>query len=611
MPRDDIGSYYGAGPNEGFSGLPSYEQILANLGVAPPATLAEFAPPSQNWADPSWGTWGGGKSFRAPTELELARGSMPDAAKGAENDFAPSQQNAMLLKSLGFGGEALRDGAWTGEALRWLHSNGYQLGVGHAKGSESGGRPEYWGLIDSNGQFVQGQSDPTMTISDTPMEIATPFLMMLPAIAGIAAAGGTAAGAAGAGGASGGAGAAGGAGASGSIGTLGAAETGVTSLGSAWSPSALGIEAVAPSVSAGEIAALGSGIPSVAPSITDLALQGAMRGAVTGGAKSLVQGENPLTGAFQGALGGAVTGGIGGGVNAINPGGAGWINSGITGGITSAIGGGNPLIGAAGGALGSLASSVAQPAAQPAPTSGGDMDFGDVGGWFSDWNPDSLNLGTDIAGNVMPNIGGDLWNPTYADWVTNALFPQSDSGSGSGSGWFSNAVKGLLGGAASQPSTPNQGGSGLSQYGGLAALIGAGLGASQGGKTETSTRQTMMDPRFDPYVFGSGVNDETGILGAAKKLWQDNRSGINPVMQAGLDMQRSALQDPAYGQAFQQMRTQGMGLLNQPIASNPFTAPAGAPGGPAARAGGVGGLLGGGYADRAKALMASGRGLLG
>lgn len=543
---------------------------------------------NRDWSGLDWGT--------AASLIPMGRASWDpdmDVGKVARGNF-DTQANAALLASLS--GNAANP-------LDYLASQGYSVGVGHEPGTSPGGRPEYWGLIDPQGSFVQGQTDPAMTLSDTMMDNITPFLMMLPAVAGIAAAGAGAAG--------GGVGAA--AGGSGGVGSLGAAADGLTALGSSWSPQALGLTGgIAPGVTSAELAALSSSLPSLAPSITDLAIQGAMRGAVTGGVKGLVSGQNPLESALQGAIGGGLTGGIGGGVNAINPGGAGWINSGITGGITSAIGGGNPLAGAIGGAAGPLASSAMSSINQP--TAGGSMDFGNL---FSDWSPDNLN--TDLTGltgfgftSDLPTFsGGGLWNPEFSDWAS----VLSGGGEGGGTSTWLDTLKGWL-----APVADGSGGTKPNPVGmGLATLLGTGFGAASGGKTETSTRQTVMDPRFDPFVFGSGIDDDTAILGHARNLWLSNPSGINPTMQQGLDMQRAALTDPAYGQSYQQMRNLGTSLMGGGVAANPFStgqASLGQPAGllaqqPTAQAGGVGGLLGGSNEDRAKALIAAGRGLLG
>lgn len=149
-------------------------------------------------------------------------------------------------------------------------------------------------------------------------------------------------------------------------------------------------------------------------------------------------------------------------------------------------------------------------------------------------------------------------------------------------------------------------GSGLST---VAPILGGLLGASEAGKPNTATSQSKTDPRLDQYLYGSGYGDQNSLLGAAQSLWQQNKSGMNPTMQVGLDMQRSALMDPAYGQSYQNMRTTGMGLLNTPVAGNPFTQ---GQGNPTLQPGGQGGLLDvSNPAHRMKALTVPRMGLLG
>ncbi|MBI3349730.1 MAG: hypothetical protein HY020_21285 [Burkholderiales bacterium] len=178
-----------------------------------------------------------------------------------------------------------------------------------------------------------------------------------------------------------------------------------------------------------------------------------------------------------------------------------------------------------------------------------------------------------------------------------------DLTSSGGAGWLQTLTNGLKGAVPSISQAVGGGGN-------LAALIGAGLGAASGGGTNTATTQSRIDPRMEPYVYGTGYGDPNSILGAGLQYWQQNKTGLNPTMQQGLDMQRNALTDPAYGQAYTQMRNVGQGLLSQPIAGNPFTSGQPQAGGSMSQAGGVGGLLGGNFTDRAKALMTSGRGLL-
>ena len=173
-------------------------------------------------------------SFALPNERQLAQSLMPDSGKGAEYKFNPTAENLALLQALGYGGQGFTQapmseemqgsGAmpmWSDEARTWLNNHGYNVGVAHDPGTSPGGRPEYFGLTGPDGKWVNGQSDPTMTTSDTLADQLAMFAMFLgPAIGGVASAGGAGGGAAG--------GLAGGA-------------SDVAALGSAWSPEALGL----------------------------------------------------------------------------------------------------------------------------------------------------------------------------------------------------------------------------------------------------------------------------------------------------------------------------------------------------------------------------------
>lgn len=145
-----------------------------------------------------------------------------------------------------------------------------------------------------------------------------------------------------------------------------------------------------------------------------------------------------------------------------------------------------------------------------------------------------------------------------------------------------------------------------SSIGGLKNILpiaGALAGASSGGQTNTATSQSKTDPRLDPYLYG-----DNGILKAVQDQYLKNPGGINPTMQQGFDMSKAALTDPAYSQGYQQMRQMGQGLLNQGVAPNPFNnGQAGLL--PNMQAGG-GPMDMGNFRDRAKALIASGRGLV-
>lgn len=389
----------------------------------------------------------------------------------------------------------------------------------------------------------------------------------------------------------------------GSLGSLGG--EGISALGSSWSPQALGLtEAVAPAITSSELAALGTGIPSLTPGIGEMALNGAIKGGVKGGATSLIKGENPLEGALKGAVGGGITGGITGGVNAINPDGVGWVNNGISGGLNAAVSGGNPLIGAAGGAVGPLLGSLGQ-TATTTPTAGGNMDFGGVSGWFDNWTPDDLNLTTDIAGNVLPSLGTDSsWMPNWDSWVNDALI-------GAGTGWTAtglpswlesaaSAVKGGLGGVASA----------VGGGGNLAALIGAGLGAASGGGTQTQSR----DPWSAAQPFLKNILGDADAMRAnlAANPFTQQQTQAYSNAYGGLDQARAALPGLlSWGQNAMQRQSSTPTYASLFGGGQPQQSQQPQQAQPTMQAGGVGGLLGGAPEDRLKALMAGGRGLLG
>lgn len=325
-----------------------------------------------------------------------------------------------------------------------------------------------------------------------------------------------------------GAGAAGTAGAGGA-GGLAAAESGLTALGSAWSPSALGLTgAITPGITAAELASLSAALPEI----------GAGLGAA-GGISTLGGGSSGVT-----SLGSAMS------PEAL----------GLTGGITPGV------------TAGELAA-LSQPLPGAVTVGGGSFRPSD------NYGEGMTGVQTSAYDNVLDATG----SKGAADVVAN-----SSIGSGLLNGVKSAAD--LVGGGSN-----------------LAGLIGAVAGGASGGGNTTATTQSQIDPRMAQYLYGTGYGDTNSLLGAAQQYYQQNKSGLNDTMQQGLDMQRAALQDPAYGQAFTQMRSLGTGLMGHPVAGNPFTAPQG----PTAQAGGSGGLLGGAPSGRALSLISRGRGLLG
>lgn len=509
--------------------------------------------------------WGGGGGFKLPSEAEISQSRANwDDFYSLTGKFAPQDQNIDLLRQLGFGGSAVDQQAgeydfggstprWSNDALQWLDGQGYSVGVGHQPGTKSGGRAEFWGLMGPDGKYVQGQSDPTMSVSDTLME----QIAMMAMVAGPFA-------------------------------------------------SAIGTSMAGAGAAGGAAGSLGSTLPTVA----DYGLN-ALSSVGTDAAASFLGGGGAVGGAASNVLPSVLTTGTAAGGGSLLPGllsggaalGSAWSSPGFTGQSPEMLdrvevtGSSAPptqsMLPNAPGAAGLLG--------QAAPTAS--LDRVEITG--NSTPPPSAEplvpplVLPDIpyASNPLPSQGIDkILNQTPTEVREdptlngNSMLPDWLKPIGDGIG----KVSDLVGGGKN-----------------LAGIIGAGLGAASGGGTNTATSQSKMDPRMDQYVYGSGFGDPNSIMGGGYGLWQQNKSGINPTMQQGLDMQRAALTDPAYGGAYTQMRNLGQGLMSQPIAGNPFTNGSGGLLGPqpTAQAGGPGGLLG--NDDRMKALMARGRGLIG
>ena len=106
----------------------------------------------------------------------------------------------------------------------------------------------------------------------------------------------------------------------------------------------------------------------------------------------------------------------------------------------------------------------------------------------------------------------------------------------------------------------------------LAGIIGGIAGAASGsGGGDTITNQNRMDPRMDAFVYGTGQNDPNSLLGSARQWFDQNKTGMNADMTAGLGLLRNLYNSPEYSQGYNQMRQTGLGLLNTAPAGNPFT----------------------------------------
>ena len=105
----------------------------------------------------------------------------------------------------------------------------------------------------------------------------------------------------------------------------------------------------------------------------------------------------------------------------------------------------------------------------------------------------------------------------------------------------------------------------------VAPILGAIGGAADAKKPDTMTQDRKMDPRMDAFVYGTGPGDTNSLLGAAQQWFNQNRSGTNADMTAGMDMLRSLYTSPQYQQGYNNMRNVGQGLMNITPAGNPFT----------------------------------------
>lgn len=127
---------------------------------------------------------------------------------------------------------------------------------------------------------------------------------------------------------------------------------------------------------------------------------------------------------------------------------------------------------------------------------------------------------------------------------------------------------GLLGSAATTAGTTASKGAGLLGATDLGKIAAIGLGAAAGSTptTTSNTNQSKTDPRLDPYIYG-----DQGILAQAQQWQQANKTGLNPQMLQGLNMQYNVNSSPENMGAYQQMQRLGSGLMSSPIAGNPFT----------------------------------------
>ena len=80
-------------------------------------------------------------------------------------------------------------------------------------------------------------------------------------------------------------------------------------------------------------------------------------------------------------------------------------------------------------------------------------------------------------------------------------------------------------------------------------------------KTTTSEQQNKLDPRMDAAIYGSLLPRAQELLG---------QPAINDRMRQGMDAQYNYLNSPLYSSIFNSMLGQGMGMMGQGVAGNPF-----------------------------------------
>lgn len=100
----------------------------------------------------------------------------------------------------------------------------------------------------------------------------------------------------------------------------------------------------------------------------------------------------------------------------------------------------------------------------------------------------------------------------------------------------------------------------------IGGLLGAAAGAANSGD-KTQTTQQKLDPRMEALLYGQ--DGKGGYLGAATDWFNQNKGG-NPLMLQGAQMMADFYRSPAYAAGYNNLRSTGLGLLNTPMAGNPF-----------------------------------------
>jgi hypothetical protein len=81
-------------------------------------------------------------------------------------------------------------------------------------------------------------------------------------------------------------------------------------------------------------------------------------------------------------------------------------------------------------------------------------------------------------------------------------------------------------------------------------------------KTETTKQENKLDPRMDAAIYGSLLPRAQTLLG---------QDPINARMRQGMDASYNYLNSPLYSSIFNSLLGQGMNIMNQGVAGNPYT----------------------------------------
>ena len=107
------------------------------------------------------------------------------------------------------------------------------------------------------------------------------------------------------------------------------------------------------------------------------------------------------------------------------------------------------------------------------------------------------------------------------------------------------------------------------KYGG--ALAGA-VSGFQGAPGGTTTTQRTLDPKLQTAYFGA--DGAGGLLGSAKSWFDKYKdTGMNDAMSSANAWQRGILQDPGLKAGLFSQGGNGVSLMSQPRATNPFLNP--------------------------------------